>query len=243
MTPKRGGLGFCCLPGEVKLAHAEGKADCTDCKVVMGKILRGLSKPAAKVQKQQWRDACKTAEKATAWIDGPLATHLSLRAASATGRAPPTQVTRIKTEEADEWAGEEYGKLFCTQQAYKTMFELEPTVDEIAFHRLPTVGMREGVMVDPADLPPKWQSGRRFPSGVIQLKRTLKESVMKETELANTMTSMVAEEVDNVWGAVQNLPQEAMASSHVTTRKSEKGDHMQAVMTVAQREAKEKEQK
>ena len=54
---------------------------------------------------------------------------------------------------------------------------------------------------------------------------------------------MVPEEVDNVWGAVQNLPQEAMASSHVTTRKSEKGDHMQAVMTVAQREAKEKEQK
>ena len=96
MTPKRGGLGFCCLPGEVKLAHKEGKTDCTDCKVVMGKILRGLSKPAAKDQKQQWRNACKTAKKATAWIDGPLAIHLSLRAASATGRAPPTQVTSLR---------------------------------------------------------------------------------------------------------------------------------------------------
>ena len=95
-------------------------------------------------------------------------------------------------------------------------------------------------MVDPADLPLQWKTAARLPAGCTQPMRTLKESGMKETELANTLTSVVDEEVNDVWGAIEHKPEEAMASSHVTTRMAEDGDQMKAVMTKADRDAKEK---
>ena len=73
--------------------------------------------------------------------------------------------------------------------------------------------------------------------------RNLKESVMKETELANTLTAVADEEVNDVWGAIEDKPEEAMASSHVSTRMADDGDQMPAVMTKIARDAKDKEKK
>ena len=113
----------------------------------------------------------------------------------------------------------------------------------MAFHRLPKAGWKEAAMINPEDLPEKWRCARVLPLGCIQLKRTLKESVMKETELANTLTAVAEEEVNNVWKAIGDKPEEAMGLSQVTTRLADEGNHMQAVMTKTAREAKEKEMK
>ena len=140
--------------------------------MVLTKLSRGLTAPHAKAAKKKWRDQCTTKEVAKFWIEGSLASHLGLRAASATGRVAPSQVIKIKTEEIDAWAGQECGNIFCNRLDYKALFEREPTIDELSFHRWPKMGTCEGVMVDPADPPLPWRTSARLPAGCTQLMRT-----------------------------------------------------------------------
>ena len=111
--------------------------------MVLTKLSRGLTVPQAKAAKKKWRDQCTTKEEAKIWVEGTLARLIALRESSGTGRAPPSQVVTIKTAESDEWAGTEFGNIFCDKPGYRALFDREPTIDEMTFHRLPKLGMRE----------------------------------------------------------------------------------------------------